>query len=337
MKPRIRTGLLANFRETVLALGGDPDLIVERAGLQWDDLEKPDSFIPYMSYLQLLHNAALLTACPHFGLELSRSLGPMHFGVVGFVMSQAVSFGDAWRSFSRFYHVHDTYGVVGVREHKDTAYITYEIPNHTLPGARQSLDMAAGIATNINRMLYGPEFHATELHLPYPRPADCAPYERLQVASTFFGESGFAIGFEAQILSTPIAETDPLMRTILVEYLATLEESGQHRHSRQIEGLISQLLPTGRCTLEHIANFLSISVRTAQNRLSAEHTSFQQLLEKVRREQAIHHLSKRDMSLTQLAYALGYSELSAFSRSFKRWYGCSPALWQKKANQPQGV
>ena len=87
--------------------------------------------------------------------------------------------------------------------------------------------------------------------------------------------------------------------------------------------------PSGDCTLSHIARFLSLSVRALQNRLDAEHSSFQLLLDKVRRELATKHLSQGDMQLTQLAYLLGYSELSAFSRSFKRWYGTSPRNWQR--------
>jgi AraC-like DNA-binding protein len=53
------------------------------------------------------------------------------------------------------------------------------------------------------------------------------------------------------------------------------------------------------------------------------------LLDKIRRELAIQHLSRGDMQLTQLAYLLGYSELSVFSRSFKRWYGTSPRNWRR--------
>ena len=75
---------------------------------------------------------------------------------------------------------------------------------------------------------------------------------------------------------------------------------------------------------------MQMSSRTIQNRLSEEHTSFQQLLEKVRRELAIGYLSKGGMQLTQVAYALGYSELSAFSRSFKRWFGISPQQWRAR-------
>ena len=86
-------------------------------------------------------------------------------------------------------------------------------------------------------------------------------------------------------------------------------------------------MPTGHCTLALVAQTLATAERTLQARLEAERSSFRELLEKVRREIATYHLSRGDMQLTQLAMILGYSELSAFSRSFRRWYGVSPRKW----------
>jgi AraC-like DNA-binding protein len=144
-----------------------------------------------------------------------------------------------------------------------------------------------------------------------------------------FDQPGYGMFFPAETLQRPVAHSDPQMKEVLDTYLESLELSGQHMTSRRVEKLIQDFLPTGDCTLPHIAQFLSVSVRALQNRLDSEHTSFQLLLDQVRRKLAVNHLSRGDMQLTQLAYLLGYSELSAFSRSFKRWYGTSPRNWQR--------
>ena len=70
-----------------------------------------------------------------------------------------------------------------------------------------------------------------------------------------------------------------------------------------------------------------MSDRSLQLQLAEEQCSFRELLEKVRREIATYHLRRGDLPLTQLALLLGYSELSAFSRSFRDWYGLSPRQW----------
>lgn len=329
MQPQIRAGLLVNFRPTVEALGGDIAAVLARAEQPSDVLANPEQYVPYKNYLRLLDSAAVITGCPHFGLEMSRELGADNMGVAGFVMTQAASVGAAWESLKRFYHVHDTYGAVVMTEHEGVACIRYEIPRSGLPGVRQSLDVAAGVSTNIHRMLCGSSGNISTLHFSYPEPDDLSPYEFLGCTELRFGQPGYAMFFPTDVLQWPVAHSDPQMKIILEQYLESLELSSQYVTSRQVEKLIRDFLSTGDCTLSHIARFLSMSVRALQNRLEAEHSSFQLLLDKVRRELAVHHLSRRDMQLTQLAYLLGYSELSAFSRSFKRWYGTSPRNWQR--------
>ena len=329
MQPQIRAGLLVNFQPTVERLGGNIDAVLAQAEQPSDVLANPEHYVPYTSYLRLLASAAHLTDCPYFGLEMSRELGAENMGVAGFVMTQAASVGDAWSSLQRFYHVHDTYGVVVLTENEDMACIRYEIPRSKAPGARQSLDVAAGVSTNIHRMLCGATNAISALHFPYPEPDDLAAYEFLGARNMRFEQPGYAMFFPVEILQLPVAHSDPNMKNILEQHLESLELSSQHATSRQVEKLIRTFLSTGECTLSHIAQFLSVSVRTLQNRLDGEHTSFQMLLDKIRRELAIQHLSRGNIQLTQLAYLLGYSELSVFSRSFKRWYGTSPRNWQR--------
>lgn len=329
MQPQIRAGLLVNFRPTVEALGGDIDQILTDAELPADVLINPEQYIPYRSYLRLLDAAASGTGCPYFGLVMSHKLGTENMGVTGFVMTQAVNVGAAWASLQRFYHVHDTYGTVLLTDNGDTACIRYEIPRAGLPGERQSLDVAAGVSTNIHRMLCGHRSEIVTLHFPYPEPPDLAPYDFLKCRNIYFDKPGYAMFFPAEALQWQVTHSDPEMKEVLDNYLDSLESSSRHTTSRQVEKLIRGFLSTGDCTLPHIARFLSISVRTLQNRLEAEHSSFQLLQDQVRRELATHHLNRGDMQLTQLAYLLGYSELSAFSRSFKRWYGTSPRNWQR--------
>lgn len=329
MKPHIRAGLLVSFRPTVEALGGDIRAVLERAEQPLDVLLKPEHYVPYKSYLRLLDSAAVLTNCPYFGLEMSRELGAENMGVAGFVMTQASSVGQAWASLKRFYHVHDTYGVVVMTESAGLTRVGYEIPRSNLPGVRQSLDVAAGVSTNMHRMLSG-SGNISTLHFPYSEPDNLSAYEFLGCRNMQFDQPGYAMFFPAEVMQLQVAHFDPQMKLILDQYLESLELSSHHVTSQKVEKLIRGFLSTGDCTLAHIARFLSMSVRALQNHLEQEHTSFQLLLDKVRRELAIYHLSRGDMQMTQLAYLLGYSELSAFSRSFKRWYDTSPRNWQRQ-------
>jgi len=336
MQPHIRSGLLTQYRPTIQALGGQPDTAIAMAGVKTDVFDNPDAFIPYRTYLALLDSAARHTGCPHFGLEMGRHLGAANLGVTGFVLSQGSSVEEAWRAFARFYHVHDTYGYVAFKVSGQSAIVSYAIPDQTLAGARQSIDVAVSVSFNVMRMMCGDSFEANVLDLPYPEPDDLAPFTSLPVATIRFERTPYSLVFDRTIAESPISQADPRLQRLLSEYLDQLASSSQHAYSRRVETMIREFLPTGQCSIDAVTRFLSMSPRTLQNRLGAEHTTFQLLLEKVRRELAEQQLLQGDLQLGTIAHMLGYSELSAFSRSFRRWYGCSPRQWRREALHASG-
>ena len=84
-------------------------------------------------------------------------------------------------------------------------------------------------------------------------------------------------------------------------------------------------LPSGLPSDELIAKAVSMSTRSLRRRLSAEGTTYSQLLDAVRRELAERYIADTSRSLGEISYLLGFSELSSFSRAFKRWTGHTPS------------
>ena len=188
-------------------------------------------------------------------------------------------------------------------------------------------DAAAGLANNIMKQFCGTSFRALEYRLPYPQPADLSCYAVLGAEQLRFDAPAMQMCFDPGLLERRLPGRRDELRSLLEGYFVRHGAGNPVSTGRKVEDLIRRLLPTGDCTLPVIAETLSITVRTLQARLDQEQTSFRRLLEQVRREIATYHLRRGDMPLTQLAMVLGYSELSAFSRSFRRWYGVSPRQW----------
>ncbi len=72
------------------------------------------------------------------------------------------------------------------------------------------------------------------------------------------------------------------------------------------------------------ARALNMSRQTLYRRLKAEGTSFERVLDDLRRETALSYLESERLSVSETAYLVGFSDRSAFSRAFKRWTGRSP-------------
>jgi len=82
-----------------------------------------------------------------------------------------------------------------------------------------------------------------------------------------------------------------------------------------------------------IARQLAVSERSLTRQLAKEGTSYAELLARVQQERACNFLRNPALSVTEIAYRLGYTEPAAFSRAFSKWTGLSPLRWRKRAGQ----
>ncbi len=326
MTPYVRGGILEHFSATVTALGGDPAQLLTQADVAPEVLTVPGIFLPYANYLRLMDLAARATDAPHFGLLMAQAANAETLGTLGIIMTQAETVGAAWDILTHFYRIHDTYGRVRLYRYPDSAMISYALPRYDQPGTRQVCDVAAEITCNIMRRFCGAGFRCTAVNLPFPEPADTAPYAALHAQQLGFGASAVELHFPAVEMQRSLQGVSEELRQALDE-LVVSQSGPETSATRLVEDRVRSLLPAGDCTLTRVAETLATSPRTLQARLEAEDTSFRQILERVRREIATFHLRRGDMQLTQLAMVLGYSELRDFSRSFRAWYGVSPRRW----------
>lgn len=330
MKPYIRGGVLEYFAATVEQLGGDVAALLEAADVAPEVLTVPGIFLPYASYMRLLHLAALETGAAHFGLLMARPSNAETLGTIGIIMTQAETVISAWDTLIHFYRIHDTYGQVCMKQAADSSMVSYGIPVNQQPGSRQVHDVAAGITSNIMRRFCGVQFRAQQICFPYPEPRDLSPYAGLLAQRITFGADAMKMYFDAELMHQPLQGRDDEFQLALGDYF-TIRKGVKRSAASEVEDMIRRLLPTGDCTLPRVAETLATTPRTLQARLDHEQMSFREILENVRREIATFHLRRGDMRLTQLAMVLGYSELSAFSRSFRAWYGVSPRQWASQA------
>ena len=114
----------------------------------------------------------------------------------------------------------------------------------------------------------------------------------------------------------------------MTAYINSLDTGTQVSHIKEI---IAKNLPSGNVTVEQVARVLGMNTRTLQRALKEKGTSFITLLNDTRMDIAIQFIQDKQMDLTEVAFLLGFAELSTFSRSFKRWTGQSPLQFRKAA------
>ena len=125
---------------------------------------------------------------------------------------------------------------------------------------------------------------------------------------------------------------------IMVEYLepqlkqklAEMESETFETFASRVQKKLFQLIPSGQFGLENVAEEFGISGRTLQRNLSAENTSFNQLVKDIQKIMTFNYLEAKELSIDEIAYLVGYTELSSFYRAFKKWTGKTVSQYQKE-------
>ncbi|HLK98274.1 MAG TPA: AraC family transcriptional regulator ligand-binding domain-containing protein [Hymenobacter sp.] len=139
--------------------------------------------------------------------------------------------------------------------------------------------------------------------------------------------------FDRELLQAPILLPDQVRRQQL-EHLADAElvkMGRQQSWADRVRRMIGETLDGEKPAIERVAAAFSITARALQRRLQEEDTSFQALSEEVRKELALRYL-QQSYSVNEVAYLLGYSVPSAFSRAFKSWTGYTPLEFKQREN-----
>jgi AraC-like DNA-binding protein len=101
-------------------------------------------------------------------------------------------------------------------------------------------------------------------------------------------------------------------------------------HTDRVRQVVAQVLREGPTTLGDIARSMHASPRTVQRWLRGEGTTFRRIVDDVRRELALFYLDSPDLSVTEIAFLLGFTEPSGFRRTHQRWTGMSPVRSRTK-------
>ena len=143
----------------------------------------------------------------------------------------------------------------------------------------------------------------------------------------------FALLFGDDEADAQLEASDPQLAAMLDATLTQrLVEADRGSLAMQLSIWLEERLPEGEPSLSEAADRLHMSVRSLQRRLGDEDMTWKQLLEKTRRLLVQRHLQAPNMSITQLAFLLGFSDVSSFSRAFKKWYGVSPSHYRDGAD-----
>jgi len=151
-----------------------------------------------------------------------------------------------------------------------------------------------------------------------------------------FGAKADEMVFIEKIKREQVISADPYLNKLLVahcEQALSRRRTSRGAFRAAVENAIVPLLPHGKVRAAQIAAKIGLSQRTAARRLALEGATFSEVLEGLRRDLAKQYLSHPDISISRIAWLLGYQEVSAFTHAFKRWSGKTPRQARAKSGR----
>jgi AraC-like DNA-binding protein len=302
------------------------------AGLDPERMEDPNARYPIAEMQQLWALAIAATGDECFGLEVAQAWHPTTFHALGYSALASETLREALSRAVRYSQVVTTGARLELQQNGEEVMLKMigSLPEERLVPA--SID--AGIASLVILCREGRGGQIDPVRVRLTRAASvCA--ERLQAffgCPIVFGATENAIVFRAADLDAHLLTSNPaLLRVnehLLTEYMARLDRS---QITVQVQAKLIQVLPTGKLSEASMARALNLSLRSLQRKLNERGVTFRKVLEDTRRQLAQQYLQDSTLSVSEIAYLLGFAEVSSFSRAFKRWTGHAPRALARSA------
>lgn len=289
-------------------------------------------------YIELLESAARRCGDPAFGLHVGERMRPATFATYAHVVLSAPSFGEAIRHTQRFEGLAHDLGRTELLRDGATAIYRWHCPwLELLPSRHLPESVVAGIVCFANWLACArlPLIEVAFAHAQDPAVAE-AEYQRLFAAPVRFGAAVTEARFPAAVLEIGIPNADARLLPLVERHAESLlaEREAEMRLDQRVltaRRALAQGLAQEAISLSDTARALGLAPRTLQRHLAQAGTSHAQLLDAVRRELALGYLRDPNLSLTEIAFLLGYREQSSFTHAFRAWHGCSPQQWRQLA------
>lgn len=324
----VRVAPIHALGELIRLLGGDSDAVFRSAKIDERDLADRDYVLPIAFQGELLARGAQATRCEHFGLLLGDRSGISQLGAVSELMLNRASVGEALDVFSTFWLRHTTATVVFIGRSGDQATLGFAAMDGNMPGMTQLQDGAMAMARNIMRGILGADWCPTGVTLMRREPRDPEFYANFFGAPCRFNATRSELIFPATTLDFSL-KNSAAGSTDVVQY-----PFDSHDLGACVQRVAYRLLLQGECSRKRVAAALGVSSRTLVRKLASSGVTYQELFEGARYSVSRSLIRETNLTLAEIAAALGYNEASSFTRAFQRWSGISPARWRTLKVEP---
>lgn len=324
-----------NIPATMLKVGEQHGIskqtLLVNTGISPDVLEDPSARLTYQQLLLLAGNLINEYPDDSLGLDLGASININQFGMLGYAVLSCANLRSALELGMKYHTLVDPAFTFEVIDHGEYSAVrfTSHIPFDDI--YRMICDVFVATFSTLARFLTGMyEAQPREVHLNHPEPEYVERYREFFDCPILFDQPRTEFIIDKSVLELPLVMADrataAMAESQCEDILARMgPKEGIIAKVRRI--LLSN--PGQFPPVDVVASHLATSTRTLSRSLQDVGTSYQRILDEVRKEMAIEYLRNSNLPIEEIAALVGYSDPSNFRKAFRRWTGNAPSYYRE--------
>lgn len=321
------TGLLATSLRAEYEI--DPAPIYLQADIPLTPPKSPQLRYPYSKIRKLWELSKEASGDEAIGLKTGWYAKPVQFYAFGYSFSASATLLGALQRLIRYQQLMSTASLgIELTENDDSYALSAAFPDASKSPPKEGIDCGMTALLALCDIVAGKEIRPLRVELTCPNTVHPEAYrDALRAPIRFNAEVGiFHFDKELLLEPLPLGAPDVAKATDKIAE-AYIESLDPHKVASQVQHLLIALLPSGNADQELVSKRLNRSTSTLQRQLQAEGLSYRDVLDNTRRRLAESYLTDSKHSHAQIAFLLGFSDQSNFSRAFKRWTSMSPGQY----------
>ncbi|WP_410513485.1 AraC family transcriptional regulator [Paenibacillus sp. BR2-3] len=317
---------------SILSRGHSIESLYKDLQIQEDLMTNPDNYIDSDKYDRLMESAAHICKDPYFGLLLGSGFSLDNLGLIGYILLNSNTLNQAFENYQR-YNILLCSGIVYDLQIIDgEAKFSFWVSDSSRNPTYHLMDSILSSTYKIIQKLTGDPLQLKMVSFTHGAPSDIQPYANLFGTKLVFNQKENALIFDAKILDLPVVYRNQQLLEIVENHAIQmiralkLEQTFSEIVSLAIIKRFDGSIPR----IQDIARSLGFSVRSIQLQLKKDNTTFKDLLTIIRKNMAERYLKDPSFSISDISYALGFSEPVSFHLAFKKWTGQTPGGYRKQ-------
>lgn len=312
--------------------GTDAESLLSRSELSRGQLTQEPGGVSAASQHRFLELAAVEVDDPLFGLNVAAAMDLREIGLLFYLAASSATVAEALEHLAEYAATATEEIRLDISRQQDETLLTFHRVLTADGPCRQHSELIALAFNRVLHTLTNRDFAPQRIGFAHARNSGVREIHRILRCPVEFVQPVDSWVLPQRIMELPIVSEDSHLLQILEAHAGDIlsERRAPAGLRRLVEDQLVSLLPSGRVQLSAVAEQLGMSERSFRRRLLEEGANFGEVLDRLRNRLALRYLDDEHISLKQIAWLLGYSELGALNHAFKRWTGMSPGRMRKQ-------